>query len=230
MVARIVGNGFHHAAVGNWLVDVVQACLDPAIGLSTSIAKCFHVPIQRQPVAVARNLAVKTAKERNVSFLFMVDDDMGPPAGWFEFVLRTMGSDHATGMTPCVIGAPACAGNGMVNVWDASEKEQSFLLNVSRQEAVKRDGLQSVGNIGAGLIAYDMRVFDHVEPPYFQMQFNDDHTDIVFGEESYLHYNLRRAGISINCTWQFWARHLKPQWLDKPNERNLDVISFSTSN
>ena len=189
MVARIVGNGFHHAAVGNWLVDVVQACLDPAIGLSSMIAKCFHVPIQRQPVAVARNLAVKTAKERNVSFLFMVDDDMGPPAGWFEFVLRTMGSDHAVGMTPCVIGAPACAG-AQRDSRPGTPPAKQGLPSQRQPPGSYQKRRPAVGRhlSGAGLVpASNARLRTTLRPPC-QMRVRVAMKNIVFGEVMSAHY------------------------------------------
>ena len=171
------GNGgisSEHPDIREWMVDLMLGIKeDPRIG------RVYTKTISDTPVTMVRNRFVKEARAAGCHLLMMVDSDQSPNKhkgeAWFkpffDVAFDEIYSHYGKG--PLVIGAPYCGPpNGGENVyvfyWDnlgSRGTETAFRLEqYPRMLAAKMSGIQECAALPTGMILYDMRCFDLIEP------------------------------------------------------------------
>ncbi len=227
-----------------WVIECQRvAHQDPAVkGMLDE--ELLVAPIQAFPTSVARNRLVDAARQHGADILMMVDDDSWPPAeerhpdgrlireGWFKTALQFLASQPE----PSMIAVPYCCGGPeeAVMVFEFTQTRTGApldilpatfgLTRVQRMDAARRRGPERVANIGTHCVAYDMRVFDRISKPYFAYQYNPDHTALVETEDCWCHRLLFNAGVPIYVHWDYWAKHHKDTWVDRPLPLPPDAI------
>lgn len=134
------------------------------------------------PITMCRNRAVLEARALGADCLVMVDSDIHPELHinergikpFFESSFDFLYDHYDRG--PVVIGAPYCGppgGHGSENVYvfewmasgDHGEDESMVSLNmVTRPMAARMRGIQPAAALPTGMIMYDMRAFELIEP------------------------------------------------------------------
>ena len=220
LVARLCASGFHRAEVTNWIIELVVASLTQPKLIELLDNDILHVPIQQCGTDVARNRIVKVARERKADLVFMVDDDMRPPVGWFQAAVEFLTNHQG----PAVLGCPyVCAPpREEVQVFDWGGDESGTaghpwgIEHVGRNDACRRKGIERCDQIGTGCIAYRTDAFERIPAPWYAYTYNEDHTAHVETEDCYCHRHLAQAGVPLYCHWDFWAGHWKGKWCEKP--------------
>jgi hypothetical protein len=133
------------------------------------------------PITMVRNRFVLDARAFKCDVLMMVDSDMHPDLhygepGWkpfwdssFDFLYEHYDKG------PCVIGAPYCGppgGHGCENMYvfewenagDHGDESSIRLEQVSRPLAARLTGIHPAAALPTGMILYDMRAFELIEP------------------------------------------------------------------
>lgn len=143
------------------------------------IGRVFCKTMSDTPVTMVRNKFVSEARAAGAHLLLMVDSDQSPNKhkgeSWFkpfwDSAFDEIYSHYGKG--PLVVGAPYCGPpNGGENVyvfyWDnlgSRGTETAFRLEqYPRMIAAKMSGVQECAALPTGMILYDMRCFDLIEP------------------------------------------------------------------
>ena len=200
--------------------------------------------ISDTPITMSRNQAIKRARELKVDFLVMVDSDMKPdmyvgqdPTAkpFIQSSLDFLISHYGKG--PHVVGAPYCGPPPVECVyvfkWDSMQSEHpspDFQLKMyERSEAAKLAGIQECAALPTGLIIFDMRVFDLIEPqgendkPFAYYEWKDKYAaekasteDVTMTRDMSL-VGAQKLGYNpVYCNWDAWAGHWKPKCVGKP--------------
>lgn len=182
--------------------------------LRESISELIDIPIQRFPTDVARNCIVEVCQGNKVDFVFMLDDDSGPPYDFFKEALSFLMKQNE----PSVIACAYMAGDGEVQVFrfvpghSPDPKQHTWkITRVPRADAFQRTGIERVASVGTHTICYDMRVFDKIKQPYFRYGYNASHTQLTETEEMAAHRNMMQLGVPIWVNWDMWSSHFKVQ-------------------
>ena len=244
------GNGStssEHPRIRHWMVDTVLKMRE-----DERIEHVFHFDLCDTPITMTRNKAVEQARLGGADVLVMVDSDQVPDVHlgfdqnakpfWdtsFDFLFK----HYDRG--PVVIASPYCGPPPVENVyafyWHGDETDAAqddFKLEAySRQEAAQLSGIIEAGAAATGLIMYDMRVFDLIEPPYFFYEYKGDgpncphchqpvagrQTEKCSTEDVTFTREISHAGIAslgynpLHINWDAWAGHAKPKIVGKPN-------------
>lgn len=200
--------------------------------------------ISDTPITMSRNKAVLQARQYKSDILVMVDSDMKPDMyvgqdplakpffqSSFDFLL----GHYARG--PVVIGAPYCgpppAECVYVFRWQNQQSDHpnaDFQLEMyDRHTAAKMAGIQECAALPTGMIMFDMRMFDLIEPrtkdnhSFAYYEWTDKYAaakastedvtmtrDMAFAGVEKLGYN------PVLCNWDAWAGHWKPKCVGKP--------------
>jgi hypothetical protein len=199
--------------------------------------------ISDTPITMSRNQAIIKARQAGVDVLVMVDSDMKPDmyagqpgakpffASSFDFLV----SHYHKG--PCVIGAPYCGPPPKENVyvfkWENQRSHASYadfqLQMYERHEAAKLAGIQDCAALPTGLIMFDMRCFDIIEPKgdgshsFAYYEWRDKYAaEKASTEDVTMTRDLSLAGAQklgynpVYCNWDAWAGHWKPLCVGKP--------------
>jgi cephalosporin hydroxylase len=218
---------------------------DPSF--TSRIEDIHETTIADTPITMSRNRAVQNARALNCDVLVMVDSDMAPDVRlnkdssaepFFDVAFNAIYDHYDRG--PITVAAPYGGAppheNMFVFRWDGlcnwGEETGARLEQYTRPEAVQMAGLHEAGALPTGLIAFDIRVFDHVEPPYFEYEWEDEFhaykastedvcstRDISIAIQKQLGYN------PLFCAWSSWAGHLKTVCVDKPNLYGVEQIT-----
>ena len=267
------GNGGYqscHPDVSRWLRETDRKLMkDPRI-LSVTYGEHADTPVN-----MARNNAVVEARKANADLLMLIDSDMQPDCElgrdptakpfWdssFDFI------DSMWDKYPVVVGAvyagpPMYEENIYVFKWQSQltgnpDETDMQLAAFSRYEAALQTGIREVGALPTGLILYDMRTFDLIDPRHRYNQLRDlgltsaeaaracphwfdyewnDCTASSKGstEDVYNTRDISLAGIQkyghnpVFCNWDAWAGHWKPKLVRKPQILTADSVSRSLS-
>lgn len=194
---------------------------------SPLIDDVIHAHIDVCPTPVARNKAVKTAREQGCDIIVSVDADTVPHKGFFQFAVGTL----IRCKEPTVIVAPYVCGGGpapgseervQVFRWRTDRtgdpNELARLDHIPREEAAHKSGLEPVACGGTGCFACHTEVFDAIKPPYFDYEYGDpERTVVVATEDVHCFRDLSAAGVQIACAWDYWVEaHWKPKGYGKP--------------
>lgn len=192
------------------------------------------------PITMTRNRFVRIAREKKCDLLLMIDSDQFPD---YELIVNHDPEAKPFWSTsfdflhnhyhkgPVVIGAPYCGPSPYQNVYvfqwqnfrNADPNQSLKLGPYSREEAFRMKGIQPVAALPTGLILFDVRCFDLVEPPYFYYEYEDEYEDkkcstedvtatrdIGMAGQEKLNYN------PVLCNWDAWAGHVKQETVGKP--------------
>lgn len=204
------------------------------------------------PITMTRNRCVMQAREFGIDVLVMIDSDMKPDmlAGqpdakpFFDTSFQFLIDHYHKG--PCVIGAPYCGPPPAECVyifrWQNAQSEHpnpDFQLEMyDRHTAAKMAGIQECAALPTGLIMYDIRAFELIEPkkegdkPFFYYEWKDIYaTDKASTEDVTNTRDLSLAGVQklgynpVYCNWDAWAGHWKPKCVGKPQYISASGVS-----
>lgn len=171
------GNGgisSEHPDIREWMVDLMLKLKDdPRIG------RVVTRTMSDTPVTMVRNKFVSMARAAQCHLLLMADSDQSPNKhkgeSWFkpfwDAAFEEIYSHYGKG--PLVIGAPYCGPpdggeNVYVFYWNNTGSrghETAFQLEqYPRMVAAKMSGIQECAALPTGMILYDLRCFDLIEP------------------------------------------------------------------
>lgn len=133
------------------------------------------------PITMVRNRFVVEARARGCDVLVMVDSDINPNKHvndpgykpFFESSFDFLYDHYDKG--PCVIGSPYCGPPGQrgsenmyvfewQNSGDHGDESIFELSQIPRMMAAQMTGIRPCAALPTGMIMYDMRVFDLIEP------------------------------------------------------------------
>jgi predicted O-methyltransferase YrrM len=249
------GNGgiaSEHPDVRDWLIKtIVTMKADPRIG------KVVWHTFNDTPITMVRNEIVECAKEQDCQILVMVDSDQAPDLylgkdpdakPFWQTSFEKIWEHYEKG--PIVIGAPYCGppphpthGGGesvYVFTWVGMEAStyggRAFttpvMNQISRPQANMMSGIQECAALPTGVIAYDMRCFDHIEHPYFDYEWSDKTRRKKASTEDV--YNTRNISLAIMlrlgynpcfCNWDAWAGHWKPKCVGRPYALTVEAVA-----
>ena len=198
MVARFPGNNQEHPDSSGYVINLQEELLD-----DDRISAIVPFRKSDTPITMTRNLCAKTALDRNIDYILMIDSDMKPdceddgmafwPGAW-DFMMKRreaevdcLGAGHpepfvSNKYPPATIAAPYCGPPPVENVyvfhWASRENVGSGNINmklemISREHAASLKGIQEVAALPTGLILYDARVFRKLPPPWFDYEWAD---------------------------------------------------------
>lgn len=179
------GNGGYaaiHPAVADWLVNTVpRASKDERIG-EVNLARFNDTPI-----TMTRNRSILEARKGNFDVLVMVDSDMWPDlylgnpdlpstVPFFDTAFDFIYDNYDK--APMVVGTPyvgpppdECVFVFRYRTFSSDHSDDNLALKMyTREEAFAMSGIQPCSALPTGLIMYDMRVFDLIEPEPDDMQ------------------------------------------------------------
>jgi hypothetical protein len=246
-----------HPDTTKWLLDTI---LDiKAARKDEQIDEVTYANVSETPITMSRNFSVEQAKSLGADVLVMIDSDMAPDfhkerpgyQPFFQSSFDFLYKHYDEG--PVIVGAPYCGPPPARNVYvfkhgnfDNDHTDDHFKLEAyTRSEAEKMGGIQDCAALPTGLIMYDMRIWDVVEPPYFYYEYQGDGLkcphchqpkpsfqaqkastedvtatrDICFNGELELGYN------PVFCNWDAWAGHIKQEKVGAPILMKADQIS-----
>lgn len=212
-----------------------------------------HVSVKHYadtPITMTRNQAVRDARAEGCDILIMVDSDMHPDVHFGEYPDAVPFLDTALDEIyrhydrgPLVVGAPYGGAppheNMFVFTWSSKGNlgdEAPFeLRQYTREEAIQLGGVQECAALPTGLIAYDLRVFDYIDAPYFNYEWNADATEKQSTEDV---QNTRDISLAVQhalgynpllCTWSSWAGHYKVWCVRKPYKYTASDVASNLS-
>jgi hypothetical protein len=200
--------------------------------------------ISDTPITMSRNSSIVKAREMGLDFLVMVDSDMKPdmyvgqdPAAkpFIQSSLDFLISHYDKG--PAVVGAPYCGPPPQECVYvfewrdmQSGHPNPDFQLKMyERPQAAKLSGIQECAALPTGLILFDMRVFDLIEPadesakPFAYYEWSDKYAsqkasteDVTMTRDLSLVGTQKLGYNPLFCNWDAWAGHWKPKCVGKP--------------
>lgn len=240
------GNGgiaSEHPNVRQWFTHTVLACKQ-----DERIGNIYEKTLSDTPITMVRNRFVELAKAAGADVLVMVDSDQNPmlyqenpevkpffPEA-FNFLYRHWEKG------PVVIGAPYCGPPPHENVYvfqfgnkmDLGEDSPLSLDQYTREEAAKMAGIQPCAALPTGLIMYDMRAFDLMEPPYFWYEWTDNTQskkasteDVTNTRSLAMNGSLLLGYNPVHCYWNAWIGHHKPWCVGKPRRIAVEEVAES---
>lgn len=201
------------------------------------------------PVTMVRNQAVQYAREIGADLLLMVDSDMVPDVHlrdgvdpgavpFLDTAIDAIYRHYDKG--PLVVCAPYCGPppNECVYVflWETKGNwgdESSYELRMyTRTEAQMMAGLHECAAQPTGLILFDMRIFNLIEPPYFFYEMKEPYehekasTEDVCSTRNMSMSCIHQKGYNpLLCAWSSWAGHRKNWVVGKPQKSTPECIT-----
>lgn len=153
------------------------------------------ITVEGQDVTTARNQIVKTAKEQNARFLLFIDDDVLIPREAVQalgYILSQ--SDDNTMVSTGIYCTKTYIPEPVIYRDDTPGAFWDWTLNQ----------IFEVDACGAGCMMIDMKVFDHLEEPYFRTveeykEINGDQVLTAVSEDIYFCRSVRKAGFKIKA-------------------------------
>jgi hypothetical protein len=209
--------------------------------------------ISDTPITMSRNDAILRAREMKLDFLVMVDSDMKPDMyvgedpdarPFIQSSLDFLIDRYDQG--PAVVGAPYCgpppAECVYVFEWrnmQSNNANPDFQLKMyERSQAAKMSGIQECAALPTGLIMFDMRVFDLIEPadetqkPFAYYEWVDKYAskkasteDVTMTRDLSLVGTQKLGYNPVFCNWDAWAGHWKPKCVGKPQFIEAKAVS-----
>ena len=215
LLARLVYSGIERAELGTWLaLTAGWAATNPGV------EDCLHLAVDACPTPVARHQVVEAARAHGCDVLVMVDADTAPHPLFLPAALEFLRACDG----PAVLASPyVCGGaNERVQVfrWTLDRNTSEDLgrfENYGREEAALKTGIERVACAGTGCFACHTEVFDRIEPPWFDYEYDGQkRLKVVCTEDIFCFRDLDAAGVPICCSWDHWAVHYKTAPLVKP--------------
>jgi hypothetical protein len=263
------GNGSapsENPAIRNWFAG---ALLDLKTKHADKVESVSWKDFADTPITMTRNAAVLAARKANADILIMVDSDMVPDMylhpehaaldpqaakearPFIDVALEQIDGHYEQG--PIVIGAPYCGPPPTAPVyvfcWEEGCQEaidaRQELRMFSRNEAAIMKGVGPAAALATGMIAYDMRAFNLIEPipsrngqdvtrgsqGFYYYEFDDHYhahkgsTEDVTNTRDISFNGIRRLGYNpLLCAWDCWAGHVKPLVVGKPKVIPIEAV------
>ncbi len=260
------GNGgisSEHPDIADWLVVNI-----PKIVTDERVGKHFLQRHSDTPITMTRNRAVQEARAVGADVLLMIDSDMGPDAHlastpfkhpltnplakpfWkssFDFLYEHWERG------PVAVCAPYCGPPPTECVyvfnWKSMEPDAAGLPDVrlgmyEREHAAVMHGIQPCAAQPTGLILFDLRLFDLLDQPWFDYEYQDEGPtcehcgqckpgprsqkcsteDVVLTRDVAMHAQLKLGYNPLFCNWDAWAVHHKSKAVGMPTVLSLDSI------
>lgn len=241
-------------ALRHWYLKTIPPLKqDPRIGEVT------WFDVSDTPITMTRNQAVEKARTLKADVLVMVDSDQFPDRNperlgakpFFSSSFDFLYKHYDRG--PVMIGAPYCgpppARNVYVFEWAGYENEpadDNFRLEqFSRERAACMAGIQECGALPTGLIMFDMRLFDIIDPPYFAYEYEGEGLpcphcgvrkpgkqaykasteDVVMTRDASMNALVKLGYNATFCNWDAWAGHMKSENVGAPQLLTADMVS-----
>jgi hypothetical protein len=240
------GNGgvsCEHPSLRSWFARTLLQCKEDA-----RVENIMDKDFSDTPITMTRNDAVWKAQQAGADLLVMVDSDQYPDweliqgdhqakEWWpttFDFIYQRFSRGLLT-----AVGAPYCGPPPCENVyvfrfanWQSDNPNQDLRVEgFSREEAAQRSGFEAVAALPTGLIAYDMRIFDLLDPPYFYYEWSDKYQrqkasteDVTNTRDIVLHCLEAKGYNPVFVNWDSWAGHWKPKCVGKPRPLSIHQI------
>lgn len=252
------GNGglkSEHPDVRDWMLRTL-----PAAKADPRVEEVLHMDFADTPITMTRNKAVLVARDAKVDLLFMVDSDMSPDCEladdpeakpFWDVAFNFLYNHYDRG--PACIAAPYCGPPPHENVYvfrwrkraNHSKNVDWWLDGFEREEAAEKAGIEPVAALPTGLIGFDMRCFELIEPPeptspgnpgdthaWFRYEWSDQYcsnkgsTEDVVTTRNISVAGLETLGYSpIYVAWNCWAGHWKPHMVRKPRLYPAECVS-----
>lgn len=262
------GNGSsssEYPEVRNWYARTLKK-----IGSDPRIGEVYDKDFSDTPITLTRNAAVICARKCGADILVMCDSDMHPDKElqegdrdakpfWdssFDFMYERMVRGQQT-----VVAAPYCGPPPIempyIFKWCAKQGDhpnpEHGLEMFSREEAAVRSGLEDVAALPTGLIMFDMRVFDTLDPkhhyeelckeypphvakqlarPWFYYEYPGIYQaekcsteDVVSTRDMSMALIAKLGYNPLYCNWDAWAGHMKPKCVRKPRLISASSVS-----
>lgn len=198
------------------------------------------------PISMTRNAAVKDARRQGSDVLIMLDSDMHPDVHlgedpdavpFIDAAFDRIYSKYDEG--PRFVAAPYGGTPPIENcfefVWRRHNNSDSAgfeLDQYHREEVMYLSGIQEAAAAPTGLIAYDIRCFNLIKPPYFNYEWtDDDQTKKASTEDVQNTRDISLAGLHqlgynpCEIAWSSWAGHLKTSCVKKPTPFTAGMVS-----
>lgn len=217
------------------------------------------------PITMTRNAAVRDARRAGCDLLLMVDSDMSPDVHlgqdadakpFFDEAFDYIYANYDKG--PHVVAAPYGGSPIMENMfifnWRAVSSlcdgtpmewrkagnmhdEAPFKLDqMTREEAMQMSGIHEAAALPTGLILYDIRALDLIEPPHFRYEWTDEteskkaSTEDVQNTRDISLAGIQQLGYNpLRVAWSSWAGHNKVWCVGKPQKYSPEDVSASLS-
>ena len=262
------GNGSsssEYPEVRNWYARTLKK-----IGSDPRIGEVCDKAFSDTPITMTRNAAVLQARKCGADVLVMCDSDMHPDKElqegdrtakpfWdssFDFLYERLLRGKQT-----VVGAPYCGPPPIempyVFKWCSKQNDHHNpdygLEMFSREEAAVRCGTEEVAALPTGLIMFDMRVFDAIDPkhhyemllkeypphiarqltrPWFYYEYENVYQatkgsteDVVATRDMSMSLIAKLGYNPLYCNWDAWAGHMKPKCVRKPRLISASSVS-----
>jgi hypothetical protein len=254
MLARFPGGFSEHPDSSSYVMDLAIASGARGFveqGERWRRYRCDHERIDSlilwnksdTPITMVRNLCVEDALSLGVDYLLMIDSDMHPdePNLHCKPFYRVAFDFLWQRGAPACIAAPYVGPGHHQNIfvfrWRNTNNyglvPGNFKIDqYTREEAVERSGIEKVAALPTGLIMYDMRVFERLDPTdrgYFYYEYDTNRTEKHSTEDVTLTRDLslawqdnQRAG--CYCAWDCWAEHIKLTHFGKPTALTVESV------
>lgn len=242
MIARQPFKRAEDPDVTDWLVKTVVAMKQ-----DKRISDIHMYRKDDTPATMVRNDVAEKAKAKKADYLLIADNDMNPDAYHKSNDYR-LGLDPAAKLfwdsswefmlkqsEPCIIAAPYCGPpphecvyvfQWISNQSDHANKSTDHGLQMfTREDAAYRRGIEEVAALPTGLMLLDTRVFDILDPPYFQYEWTDKtESRKASTEDVFFTRDASIAGIPNYCNWDAWAGHWKMKCVGKPMHLTINDV------
>lgn len=236
------GTASEHPSIRNWFAETIHVCKN-----DERIECVLTDDFSDTPITMTRNRAVKAAQESGADFLVMCDSDQHPDREredplarpfWqssFDFAYQRRMQNKIS-----VIGAPYCGPPPFENVyvfrWGKKQNDHPdvdmSIDSYCREEAAIMQGIHEAAALPTGLILFDIKAFDIIQPPYFYYEYTDEYEhekastedvtctrDIALAGQEILGYG------AVFCNWDSWAGHYKPKCVRKPKLLTVENVN-----
>lgn len=180
--------------------------------LMESAPYCDFLPVVHRSTDVARNIIIMTAQARK-KHVIMVDADSVPSPGMCKVFVEKILSEE------CMVCAPYVSSNNHICVTNGMKEVNGCIVDnmpISTKEMETLSGWTKVANCGTHNVGYNYKVFDKIEKPYFEYEYDACRT-WAMSEDYVCHRKLRAAGVSIYCNWDYWSKHIVSKVMDRPH-------------
>jgi hypothetical protein len=227
LIARMCLGHTERSEVGTWIGHCYRDVnLHPELGieLNDCIVDCAGTH-------VARNWAVKNARDIGADVLFMVDHDNGPHRDWFLFACKFM-KDHPA----AVVASPYCSArpfqinqpDRQVNVTVRDALHPHGSRYITRDEAAELTGVQPAYGVPTGVMALGLPLFDKLPSPWFEYRYLNAEKTQAGTEDFYFSEHAVNAGIDVFVAWDHWADHYKIERVGRPQKGEQSVSQSSS--
>jgi cephalosporin hydroxylase len=170
------GNGgisSEHPNIREWAVETTAK-----MKADERIGKVHVVTVGDTPITMVRNQFVRQARELGAHLLLMIDSDQNPmmykddptQEPFWDVAFDEIYNHYGKG--PLVIGAPYCGSPPHENIFvfqfgntmDLGDETPMSLDQYTRSQAATMSGIQECAALPTGMILYDMRAFELIEP------------------------------------------------------------------